>query len=106
MLCLSVEVACCARPCLSIWQVPGQIVISRRIYGEAGILLAVALRTCSVTVADSRGIRHAAEVQAETLFEAAVLGLQILKKDGWIADIMPDGIMLAVRTNHLARRQA
>jgi hypothetical protein len=28
---------------------------------------------------DARGIRHGVEVQAETLYEAAVLGLQILK---------------------------
>jgi hypothetical protein len=43
----------------------------------------VPLRTCSVSFVDNRGIRHSVEVQAETLFEAAVLALQILKKEPW-----------------------
>lgn len=44
----------------------------------------VAVRTCRVSFTDARGIRHSAEVQAETLFEGAVLGLQVLRRDGWI----------------------
>jgi hypothetical protein len=44
----------------------------------------VAVRTCRVSFTDARGIRHSAEVQAETLFEGAVLGFQILRRDGWI----------------------
>lgn len=41
------------------------------------------LRTCTVSVVDSRGIRHSAEVQAESVFEAAAVGLKILRGDGW-----------------------
>ena len=35
------------------------------------------LRICAVSFADVRGIRHAVEVQAESLFEAAILGVRI-----------------------------
>ena len=49
----------------------------------------MALRTCRVSFTDSRGVIHGVEVAAESLFEAAVLGLQILKKDGWSAEIVP-----------------
>lgn len=44
------------------------------------------LRTCAVTFTDSRGVRHTADVAAESLFAAAVLAIQILKRDGWITD--------------------
>jgi len=47
------------------------------------------LRTCTVTFTDVRGIRHGVDVQAESLFEAAVLALQILRKDGWVEQIGP-----------------
>jgi hypothetical protein len=36
-----------------------------------------------VTVTDGSGVRHTAEVSAESLFEAAAMGLAVLKKDGW-----------------------
>jgi hypothetical protein len=42
-----------------------------------------------VSVVDSRGIRHSAEVQAESVFEAAALGLKILRADGWFEPIGP-----------------
>lgn len=45
------------------------------------------LRTCSVSIFDGRGVEHAVEVVADSLFEAAALGLQILKKDGWTEPI-------------------
>ena len=35
------------------------------------------------------GIAHSVEVQAETLYEAAALGLGLLKKDGWIEGLGP-----------------
>ena len=43
----------------------------------------MAVQTCSVTFIDPRGIRHTVDVLAESLFEAAALGLAALKKDGW-----------------------
>ena len=40
-------------------------------------------RTCIVSFKDARGIRHAAEVEAESLYEAAVLGVRRLNDDPW-----------------------
>ena len=50
---------------------------------------AVPLRTCTVTFTNTRGIRHSADVQAESLFEAAVLAILILRRDGWSEQIGP-----------------
>jgi hypothetical protein len=49
----------------------------------------VPLRTCSVSFTSPTGITHAVEVAAETLYEAAGLGLARLKKDGWIEGLGP-----------------
>src|SRR4051812_38143214 len=46
-------------------------------------------KTCLVTVTDVRGVLHTARVEAESLFEAAVLGLAALKRDGWAGDAGP-----------------
>ena len=42
------------------------------------------LRLCSVGFKSATGISHSVDVEAETLYEAAALGLARLKKDGWI----------------------
>jgi hypothetical protein len=42
-----------------------------------------------VTVIDIRGVRHTAEVTAESLYEAAALGLAALKRDGWSGQVGP-----------------
>jgi hypothetical protein len=44
----------------------------------------VPLRPCAVTLTDTRGVRHAVDAAAESLFEAAVLRVQALRKDGWM----------------------
>jgi hypothetical protein len=38
------------------------------------------LRTCSVSFYDASGARHSAEVTAETLYEAAVLGIKAISE--------------------------
>src|SRR5258708_24567335 len=48
---------------------------------------AVPLRPCIVSFKDMRGIRHATEVEAESLFEAAVLGVRRLREDPWLEKI-------------------
>lgn len=40
-------------------------------------------KTCRVSYEDAQGVEHAVEVQAESLFEAAGLGLGLLRKDAW-----------------------
>lgn len=49
----------------------------------------VALRTCAVTFTDHRGARHTVEVSAESLFEAAALGLGQLRACDWLDVIGP-----------------
>lgn len=47
----------------------------------------MALRTCAVSFTDVKGIRHSVEVEAESLYEAAVLGTRRLNDDPWIEKI-------------------
>jgi hypothetical protein len=46
-------------------------------------------RSCTVSFRSPSGIVHSADVQAETLYEAAALGVALLKKDGWIEGLGP-----------------
>ncbi len=46
-------------------------------------------RACRVSITDIQGGRHSTEVLAGSLFEAAVLGLSVLKKEGWCGDFGP-----------------
>ncbi|HZW05288.1 MAG TPA: hypothetical protein VFF58_00130 [Candidatus Nitrosotalea sp.] len=47
-------------------------------------MAAMPAKTCTVTVTDVRGSRHSVEILAESLFEAAALGLKLLRDDGWV----------------------
>lgn len=46
-------------------------------------------RVCSVSFKDIRGITHSATVEAESVFEAVVLGVKRLNEDPWIERIGP-----------------
>lgn len=49
----------------------------------------MAVRVCTVSFKSQTGISHAVDVEAETLYEAAGLGLARLKRDGWIEGLGP-----------------
>jgi hypothetical protein len=49
----------------------------------------MSLRICTVGFKAATGIGHFVEVEAESLMEAAGLGLARLKKDGWIEGLGP-----------------
>ena len=51
------------------------------------------LRTCAVSFVDVRGVRHVAEVQAESLYEAAILGIRVFKGDPWIDHVGPATVL-------------
>jgi hypothetical protein len=61
-------------------------------------------RSCAVSFVDGRGIRHSVEVQAESLYEAAVLGVKAFRTDPWLERVGPATILdVEVRepaTNH------
>ena len=40
-------------------------------------------RACKVSFTDPRGIKHSVEVTADSLFEAAVLGVKVLRSGEW-----------------------
>ena len=44
----------------------------------------MALRTCTVSFTGPSGVRHSVEVTAESIYEAAALGVSALKNSGWI----------------------
>ena len=47
------------------------------------------LRLCAVSFVDVRGIRHVAEVHAQSLYEAAILAARMFKAEPWIENIGP-----------------
>ena len=47
------------------------------------------IKACSVSFTDVRGIKHTAEVEAESLYEAAVQGIRRLNQDPWLERIGP-----------------
>lgn len=51
------------------------------------------VRICAVSFADVRGIRHTVEVQAESLFEAAILAVRTLRGDPWIEHVGPATVL-------------
>jgi hypothetical protein len=54
---------------------------------------AVAVRLCVVSYVDHRQIRHAAEVQAESLYEAAVMAIKHFREDPWLEKIGPSTVL-------------
>jgi hypothetical protein len=49
----------------------------------------VAVRSCLVTLTEPDGPSHRVQVEAETLYEAAALGLAAFKQHGWSPTIGP-----------------
>lgn len=49
----------------------------------------MSLKACAVSFTDVRGIKHTADVEAESLYEAAVQGIRRLNHDPWIERIGP-----------------
>jgi hypothetical protein len=49
----------------------------------------VAVRSCTVSFTGPSGVRHSVEVTAESIFEAAALGVSALKNSGWADAIAP-----------------
>jgi hypothetical protein len=49
----------------------------------------MALRACTVSLVGPAHVRHSVDVTAESLYEAAVLGVKLLAQDGWVGAIAP-----------------
>jgi hypothetical protein len=62
---------------------------------------AMATMTCTVNFTGPSGVRHGVEVSADSLYEAAIVGFSLLKKDGWVEPIAP-GTRLEIQVKHPA----
>jgi hypothetical protein len=63
------------------------------------IIEAMAAKACTVSATDARGLRHSVEVLADSLYEAATLGLRVLRDAGWVDTFGPmTRLELQVRT--------
>ena len=57
----------------------------------------MALKTCRVTIPDTNGIEHTAQVIAETLYEAVARGIVALKASSWTGDLCEGSVRVAVQ---------
>jgi len=75
----------------------------RRSEQNTNVILSVfvPLRSCTVSVTGPSGVRHSVEVMGESLYEAAAVGLNALKRDGWVEVIAP-GTTLQVQVREPA----
>jgi hypothetical protein len=53
----------------------------------------MAVRTCLVSYKDHRGVIHTVQVDAESLYEAAVLAVTLFNKDPWLEKIAPATVL-------------
>jgi len=53
-------------------------------------------KNCRVLFKDTEGVVHSVEVQADTMYEAACLGLKALKRSEWI-DVIGPGTRITVQ---------
>ena len=47
----------------------------------------MALRTCTVSCCDLKGVEHSVEVTAASLYEAVARGLRVFRENDWVDDI-------------------
>ena len=59
------------------------------------------MKACTVSFTGPSGIRHSVDVSADSLYEAAVVGLSLLKQGDWVDPVAP-GVQLEVRVRHPA----
>jgi hypothetical protein len=61
----------------------------------------VSPRCCTVSFTGPTGVRHSVEVTAESVYEAAALGINLLRQEEW-ADQLAPGTPIEVRARHPA----
>ncbi len=60
----------------------------------------MALKTCRVSCVDLRGIEHAVEVSASSLYEAVAQALRIFRDNEWVDRIGRGQTPFSVRVKH------
>jgi hypothetical protein len=67
--------------------------------------LLVAVRACSVSFKGVSGIRHTVDVEAETLYEAAVIAVSRFRQDIW-GEVVASGALLEVEVRAPSTRHS
>jgi hypothetical protein len=67
--------------------------------------LAVPLRACTVSFKGASGIRHSTDVEAETLYEAAVMAVSRFRRDIW-GEAVAAGTALEVEVREPSTRHS
>jgi hypothetical protein len=60
----------------------------------------VALKTCKVSCTDLRGVEHAIEVSAGSLYEAVAQALRIFHDNEWVGDLRRGQTAISVKVKH------
>jgi hypothetical protein len=60
----------------------------------------VVLKTCRVSCVDLRGLEHAVEVSASSLYEAVAQALRIFRNNDWIEGIGRGQMAILVKVKH------
>ncbi len=63
----------------------------------------VATRACAVSFVDAKGIRHTVDVEAESLYEAAVLATCRFRRDLWV-HTLPPAVVLEIEVREPSTR--
>ena len=50
----------------------------------------MSLRSCTVSYCDLKGVEHAIEVTADSLYEAVAQGLRVFRENDWIDEVGRD----------------
>jgi hypothetical protein len=61
----------------------------------------MATKTCTVSFTSASGARHGVEVCANSLYEAAIIGVDLLRKEEWVETIGP-GTCIEIEVRHPA----
>ena len=61
------------------------------------------VRSCTVSFRGVSGVRHSVELDAESVYDAAIRGLALLRRDGWV-DNVGSGTELEVQVREPATR--
>jgi hypothetical protein len=56
---------------------------------------------CTVSFTGPSGVRHSVDVTAESVYEAAALGVSALRKDGWV-DVVGPGTEIEIQVREPA----
>ena len=60
---------------------------------ECATLRAVAVRACTVSFKGVSGVHHSVQLEAETVYEAAIRGIHLLRRDGWVDSVGPGTVL-------------